>query len=288
MASESGLELVLRPHAFRFAAYSLLVGLLVVCIVLTRMFTVPAGALDLEDNVLINTFGYNNICVYIDDLPAKYVAIWLWCIFVIAWWIYEGLMWVQIRGQYRLGLVSEGWYRAFLAITIFDVLGVSYSISIFAVHPKQNFVMHTIPFSALIVVVSLNAFRNIIFGLDDVAGTGFGYSAAGLSRGSRWSMYAYLVLLLANSVAKITFQFQGIVKNNPPPVWLGRANDIFWTVLALLVPWARAGYVVTCGKEGTLPVRVAFKPGVDPALLGGAPAGLSRGLSAAWLMQGAL
>ena len=82
MASESGLELVLRPHAFRFAAYSLLVGLLVVCIVLTRMFTVPAGALDLEDNVLINTFGYNNICVYIDDLPAKYVAIWLWCIFV--------------------------------------------------------------------------------------------------------------------------------------------------------------------------------------------------------------
>ncbi|KAH8065458.1 hypothetical protein JL721_8212 [Aureococcus anophagefferens] len=142
------------------------------------MFTVPAGALDLEDNVLINTFGYNNICVYIDDLLAKYVAIWLWCIFVIAWWIYEGLMWVQIRGQYRLGLVSEGWYRAFLAITIFDVVGVSYSISIFAVHPKQNFVMHTIPFSALIVVVSLNAFRNIIFGLDDVAGTGFGYSAA--------------------------------------------------------------------------------------------------------------
>ena len=78
------------------------------------------------------------------------------------------------------------------------------------------------------------------------------------------------------------------MKNNPPPVWLGRANDIFWTVLALLVPWARAGYVVTCGKEGTLPVRVAFKPGVDPALLGGAPAGLSRGLSAAWLMQEAL
>ena len=49
------------------------------------------------------------------------------------------------------------------------------------------------------------------------------------------------MLLVAMSGMKIYIQFEGIVRANPPPVSVGRANDILWTVLALIVPWGLAG-----------------------------------------------
>ena len=56
---------VLSPESFRMGAFMLFGALIAICVILTMAFTeIPA------DTELIRAFGYNNICVYIDDLPA--------------------------------------------------------------------------------------------------------------------------------------------------------------------------------------------------------------------------
>merc|ERR1719446_1933221 len=109
--------------------------------------------IDPRNNTLFNHFGYNNACLYIDDLPAKYVALWIAELFTICWVGYLCLSWAGYHLSHRRGMLSRTAYRRYAYSTAVDFVLVTYFIECFGVHPDESFVMHTIPFTGLIISV---------------------------------------------------------------------------------------------------------------------------------------
>ena len=77
-------EVHIYPEVFRLLAYTALVATLASGFVWTNFVLVPAGKVSLTNNTLYEHFGYNNACLFIDDLPVKYLAMFLSTIFSIS------------------------------------------------------------------------------------------------------------------------------------------------------------------------------------------------------------
>lgn len=96
-------ELYIYPEVFRLVAYSSLVLTLASGFIWTRFVLVPAGKVSLTNNTLYEHFGYNNACLYIDDLPVKYLAMFLSTIFSISWLFYDIFFWIRMYLSHRGG-----------------------------------------------------------------------------------------------------------------------------------------------------------------------------------------
>ena len=99
-----------------------------------------------DDNPIFNIFGYNNICIYIDDLPGKYITAWLFQTMIMFYVAYVLVTHVNVYICYKTGIYSNWLFNILRATTFLDMLLASYSIEIFAVHPKESMLMHTLPF----------------------------------------------------------------------------------------------------------------------------------------------
>jgi len=95
----------------------------------------------------------------VDDLPAKYFAIPLCTLFIIAWCCYELSGWLRQRIRYQSGDISERSYTLFTLTSATTTAMIIYFINIFAVHPRDNFPLHTLPFTVMVMAVSINAIR---------------------------------------------------------------------------------------------------------------------------------
>ena len=72
---QDSFQLILNPEYFRVAAYgSIIIGLLFGYI-LTSMVNIQRGWIDPDKSKIMETFGYNNLCFYIDERPGKYVGL---------------------------------------------------------------------------------------------------------------------------------------------------------------------------------------------------------------------
>ena len=76
-------------------AYLVVVVTCGICVTLSRIINIPNGTLNLTNTPILDTFGYNNICVYIDETPAKYVGIVGWEIFNMLFLVYEITFWAR-------------------------------------------------------------------------------------------------------------------------------------------------------------------------------------------------
>ena len=99
-------DLYIYPEVFRLLAYSSLVLTLAIGFIWTRFFLVPAGKVSLTNNTLYEHFGYNNACLYIDDLPVKYLAVFLSTIFTITWVFYDIFFWIRMYLSRRSGRIG--------------------------------------------------------------------------------------------------------------------------------------------------------------------------------------
>ena len=195
--------------------------------------------------------------MYIDDLPAKYVALVLWTVFAICWVAYDVLFWIRMHLSSRMGKVNPFAYYLTTAVTVYSSFAAVYSIDVFAVHPSENFFMHTLPFSALVVSVSLVGVRNSLYGL----ATGRFRRASdspGVKTAKVVLVYAYLVVFISMSLMKVVFQYRGIVERAPPPMWIGKLNDQLWTVCALVVPFLFDIIGMACMKDLLTSVSIDF------------------------------
>ena len=64
-------------------------------IFLTRTF----GEVDLQSTVLMEVFGYNNICVYFDHPPSTFILPWLWAVTLVLLLSYITAHWLQMRAE---------------------------------------------------------------------------------------------------------------------------------------------------------------------------------------------
>ena len=85
----------LYPEAFRmlFCLYTVL--FFVVAIIVTRLF---AGT-DMNDNPVINRFGWNSICVMMDDPPFSLFGSTLWFPAVILLLTFEVTDYIRVRSH---------------------------------------------------------------------------------------------------------------------------------------------------------------------------------------------
>jgi len=184
--------------------------------------------------------GYNNVCVYFDTLPAKYVAVWFFELTMVFYVCYVLLSHLAMYLEYKRGTGTYNHRDVVLMRTtmIFDILAFTYAVEIFAVVPRENFVMHTLPFSALITGVIVCGVRNVIHDLKTV-----NYDQSSikcLAPYLRLMEQIYGVLFVLVSIWKLTVQYRGVVKLSPPaPEW-GQLNDALWMLFAVFIPWAKS------------------------------------------------
>lgn len=245
-------DISLHEDYFRFLTYTFLILTMVSGQIITTRYNVPEKqgggwtpdskweVVDLEDNAIYNVFGYNNVCVFFDTLPAKYVAVWLFeltMVFYVCYVISSHLA-MHLEQKRNTGTYS---YRDLILMRVtmgFDILAFTYAVEIFAVEPKENFVMHTLPFSALILGIIVCSVRNV---LHDLKCMQYEKSSVRcIAAIGRPMEKVYGVLVVLASIWKLTVQYRGIVKSSPPaPEW-GQLSDSVWLLLAVLIPWAKA------------------------------------------------
>jgi len=240
ISEDSVLSFNLHPDGFRFVAYSWLVLTLGVGMVVTKIFNMGSTEdtgqwkhIDPTNNTLYNHFGYNNVCLYIDDLPAKYVTIWIAVLFITCYVAYLLLSLASYYLCEKRGKISSSTYNWCKATVIFDIIIVTYFIEVFAVHPDENFPMHTIPFTCLVVSVCISGIRNVLFELKVIDFTKHPKFKILLN--------IYAAGLVIASILKITVQFYGIILIDPFSVTVSKFSDNAWMVFALVLPWIKSG-----------------------------------------------
>jgi len=58
-------------------------------------YSIPRGLVDRTKRPLMEHFGYNNACFWIDDVPAKYIALFFCICWVVSWSVFLAMMWFE-------------------------------------------------------------------------------------------------------------------------------------------------------------------------------------------------
>jgi hypothetical protein len=244
---------LLQPEKFRAMAYTLLLLTLGVGYVLTTVFNIRPDTADDEEYVFaranLTDSSYNNGFFFLDELPSKYIVIWLTELFTLSWVLFLFLTWQRLFVAEAQGLISPYFHSLCRHSIIFDFVVVTYFIEIYAVHPGVNFLMHTIPFTGLVLSVSVTGIRNVA--LDVLLADTNNTPSLWI-----WLEEVYAVVLTFLSAAKVVVQFMGIVLQDAPDPAVGQAIDVLWVLLAMVVPWAKAGLKVRYPQW--MPKKVEF------------------------------
>ncbi len=133
-------------------------------IILTRLFS----GQNLETGVLMDVFGYNNICVYFDYAPSTFILPGLWAVTLALLLLYIATHWLQMRAEMRAGSLSVGLYRTLSGFKLFEAIVLALFSTIFAVTPtgwNHTLYIHTAPFFLLQIGMVSLAMSNTLHGI---------------------------------------------------------------------------------------------------------------------------
>lgn len=75
------------------------------------------------------------------------------------------LLWIRLYlWTHQSSNIRPTTFYLMTGITAYSIFAAIYFLGVFVVHPSEHFVMHTLPFSLLVLSVSLVGTRNVIFG----------------------------------------------------------------------------------------------------------------------------
>lgn len=194
-------------------------------IVLTCIVNVRTGTLSLTDSTMYNTLGYNNLCVFIDELPGRYVAFPPFQLGSIIWTVYEFASYSRYRAEFSAGLRCLREYRMYTATCWFCALAFLWFPSVFIVHPSANFAMHTLPFTFVVVATVVNATRELLLG---------GVSHYPMLETYPRSIHGGVAFFFITGFVKVWVQFEGIMGRRPP-LALARGSDMVYTFIILVI-----------------------------------------------------
>jgi hypothetical protein len=148
----------------RLVGYACFWGMVATGIFLTRAFS----SVDLDQTLLREVFGYNNICVYFDYPPSTYVLPFLWAGTLVVLLAYLGAHWLHMRSELVQGTLSLGLYRTLTALKVAEALALVAFSTIFAVAPEgrdHTLMIHTVPFFLLQIGLVSLALSNTVHGI---------------------------------------------------------------------------------------------------------------------------
>lgn len=148
----------------RLSGYAAFWVVVVTGIILTRYFS----SVDLDNTLLKEVFGYNNICVYFDYPPSNFVLPFLWAVALVLLLMYIGADWLHMRAEVQQGTMRLGLYRTLSSLKTFEAFTLVSFSTIFAVSPEgwdHTLYIHTAPFFLLQIGMVSLAMSNTLHGI---------------------------------------------------------------------------------------------------------------------------
>jgi len=161
-SSNGDLKLVVEK--LRLMGYGGFWVVVITGIILTRFFS----NVDLENSLLVEVFGYNNICVYFDHPPSTYVLPLLWAVTLVMLLTYIVAQWLHMRVEVQRGTLKSGLYKVLTSLKAFEAFTFISFSTIFAVSPEghdHTLYIHTAPFFLLQFGMVSLAMSNTLHGI---------------------------------------------------------------------------------------------------------------------------
>ena len=149
----------ISPEAFRMLFY---IGFIIFTAI--AIFTSVMWAdIDYDDNILKDTFGSVNICVFYDFPPFRHFGSTLWLpnVFLIVIYLVSDLF--RIHDAFHDGQVGGCYYRCYCVVTIFEIFAFSFFLQITATDPSESVYWHTIPFIIVTFALWTLAFKRLLW-----------------------------------------------------------------------------------------------------------------------------
>lgn len=148
------------PEDFRIAAYLLLWFSAATGLFITTYYGDPSV---FENNAIKSIWGYNNLCVVFDYAPANYILPTIWGFNLIVFIVYVISNWLRTRLHYLADSRIKTFYKFSSILAIFEIIGLCYASTIFAVSPEDKLILHSLPFATMVAILSMVAFRNGLY-----------------------------------------------------------------------------------------------------------------------------
>jgi hypothetical protein len=196
--------------------------------VLTYFFS----GVDWNNNVMIEWYGYNNICILYDFPPATYVLPVFWLFTAGGYVIYAGKSTMRTMADPDLPAWSRRLTHLLNVGGIFVMFGFSL---IYAIHPYDNMYAHSFPFVALIFAQPLIYLNST---LDDILRKG-GKVTDPLTL--TWPFYV-AVFWTIDAVVFTVFVSKALLWGPGAywPTYLFKPLDYTWVGLSFVAPWLLA------------------------------------------------
>jgi hypothetical protein len=232
-------------------------------VVLTGVVLTTAFAdIDVNDTLLMQVFGYNNVCVYFDHPPSTYVLPVLWAVTLVFLLGYLAAHWLQMRAEVQDGRLSRPLYRWLSRLTLFEAFTLVAFSTIFAVHPEgrdRTLYIHTAPFFLLQIGLVSLAMSNTVHGIR----SGY-WRRLDLPAWFEPAAKVYVVTFALIVCFKIPAAINAMAGG---PWWeqterFGQAAhvaDLLFLFCAAIVPMAKAAYFVTARRDKLEVVHLALR-----------------------------
>jgi hypothetical protein len=202
------------PERYLHAAVYSLIGAIITGMILTKNYT----KIDYQHTILMEWYGYNNVCIYFDFVPARYVIciyVWFMAFFGVNYCIADmkrlrTLKYLSPRLKSFATNVDRVFMIACCSLPIWP-----------CITPEENMRMHTAPFLFLIIGLPMIFLTRLLI-LPSCP------SAVHLT-----SVISFSLL----SAVKASFTIGAMATKHHVAPSLGHTIDILWTLFALVQPF---------------------------------------------------
>ena len=251
-------DLYFVVEKLRLAGYAGFWVVVLVGIILTRTL----GDVDLENSLLVQVFGYNNICVYFDHPPSTYVLPFLWAVTLVFLLLYMVTHWMRMRAQVEEGTLTPGLYSLLTKLKLFEAFTMVSFSTVFAVQPTawdHTLYIHTVPFFLLQIGLVSLAFSNTLHGIK----SGY-WRQLELPEWFEKAAKFYCVVFALVVLFKIPAATNAMLGS---PWWeqtdtfkkVARSVDVLFLFCAAVVPMTKAWYLLRIGGDKLDVVRLTTR-----------------------------
>ena len=82
---------------------------------------------------------------------------------MIVFIVYVISNWLRTRLHYLADSRIKTFYKFSSILAIFEIIGLCYASTIFAVSPEDKLILHSLPFATMVAILSMVAFRNGLY-----------------------------------------------------------------------------------------------------------------------------
>jgi len=257
--STSPVSFQVHPEAIRQAAYLAFWGMVGFAVVCTKTWV----EIDMNETVLMKTFGFNNICVNWDYSPAREYTSLVYPLFEYLFLLYIVISFLQIMAQYKMGTLPRWLYITSCVTLPFQVVFVAWFRMIFVYKVTDDAVGHTLGFFGMQITLCLVAMQNILYS------TAYGTAYPMLGRKGTlivcWMTFALLVPITMYKITWASAIFAGkpiLDLNNPTERLFIKTMDRVWMALAAVWPLIDA----EMQRRSEPPITITVSSGAEPKI----------------------